>query len=55
MHFGGGLFFNGLLCVLFGIAILNAPELLAYFVAILLLILGTWLLTMWWQMRQWKK
>jgi len=50
-RFGGGLLFNGLLCVLFGLAILAAPELLAYFVATILLIIGASLLSAWWKIR----
>lgn len=48
---GGGLLFNGLLCVFFGLAILAAPELLAYFVATVLLFFGVTLLTAWWNVR----
>jgi len=51
-QFGSALLFNGLLCVFFGIAILAAPALLAYFVATILLIIGTSLLTTWWKLRQ---
>lgn len=49
--FGNGLLFNGLLCVFFGIAILAAPELLAFFVATILLIIGASFLTAWWKVR----
>lgn len=49
--FGNAFLFNGLLCVFFGLAILAAPELLAYFVATILLIIGTSLLTTWWKIR----
>ena len=52
MHLGNGLLFNGLLCVFFGIAILAAPELLAYFVATILLVIGASLLSTWWKVRQ---
>lgn len=48
---GGGFLFNGLLCVFFGLAILAAPELLAYFVATMLLFFGATLLTAWWKVR----
>jgi len=51
MAFGGGFLFNGLLCVIFGLAILAAPELLAYFVATILLIIGVSMLTTWWKIR----
>ncbi len=37
---GNGLLINGILCILFGIAILAAPELLAYIVATFLIIVG---------------
>lgn len=50
--FGTGFLFNGLLCVFFGLAILAAPELLAYFVATILLIIGTSMLTTWWKIRK---
>jgi len=53
--FGGGLLFNGLLCVFFGLAVLAAPELLAYFIATLLIVLGASMLTTWWKIQQWKK
>jgi uncharacterized membrane protein HdeD (DUF308 family) len=49
--FGRGFLFNGLLCILFGLAILIAPELLAYLVALFLLLVGTSLLTAWWKMK----
>ena len=48
---GPGLLFNGILCILFGIAILMAPELLAYIVATFLIIIGVSLLVMWWKVR----
>lgn len=47
----GGLLFYGLLFVFFGLAILGAPELLAYFVASILLFIGASLLTAWWKLR----
>ncbi len=50
--FGNALLFNGMLCVFFGLAILAAPDLLAYFVAAILLIIGTSLLTAWWKVRK---
>jgi uncharacterized membrane protein HdeD (DUF308 family) len=49
---GGGLLFNGLLCVFFGLAILVAPELLNYLVAIFFIVVGASLLSMWWGMRR---
>lgn len=51
-NFGSGFLFNGLLCVFFGLAILAAPELLAYFVATILLIIGASMLTTWWKIRR---
>jgi len=50
-QFGNALLFNGLLCVFIGLAILAAPQLLAYFVATVLLIIGTSILTAWWKVR----
>ncbi|MDD5026108.1 MAG: DUF3096 domain-containing protein [Candidatus Peribacteraceae bacterium] len=44
-----GLLFNGLLCVVFGLGILAAPELLAYLVAVFLIVVGVGLLTAWWK------
>lgn len=49
---GNGLLFNGLLCCFFALAILSAPELLAYFVAVILLVMGTSMLTAWWKLRR---
>ena len=49
--FGPSLIVNGLLCILFGLAILAAPELLAYIVAAFLLFVGTSLLIAGWKMR----
>ncbi len=49
---GAGLLFNGLLCILFALAIFSAPELLAYFIATLLLIMGISLLATWWKFKQ---
>lgn len=51
-QFGGTLLFVGLLCVFFGLAILAAPDLLAYFVATILLIIGASLLSAWWKIRK---
>ncbi len=51
-QFGNGLLFNGLLCVFFALAILAAPELLAYFVAVILLVIGTSMLSAWWKIRK---
>lgn len=48
---GNVLLFNGLLCVFFGLAILAAPELLAFFVATILIFIGVSILTMWWKVR----
>lgn len=48
---GSFLLMPGLLCVFAGIAIIAAPELLAYFVASVFLIIGASLIGMWWRMR----
>ena len=53
-QFGGTLLFVGLLCVFFGLAILAAPELLAYFVASILLIIGASSISAWWKLQKWK-
>ena len=47
------LILNGLLCMLFGLAILAAPELLAYIVATFLIVVGASLLAMGWKARKW--
>jgi len=44
---------SGLLCILFGIAIISAPELLAYIVAIFFILLGASLFVTGWRMRKW--
>ena len=49
---GQGLLLNGLICVAFGLAVLAAPELLAYLVAIVLIVLGVSLLSTWWKLRK---
>lgn len=51
---GSGLLFNGLLCVLFSLAIFANPDLLAFLVAVLLMIIGVSLLSTWWKVRNWK-
>jgi len=45
-----GLLLNGILCLLFGIAILAAPDLLAYIVATFLIVVGLSLLAAWWKL-----
>ncbi len=50
--FGKAFLFNGLLCVFFGLAILAAPELLAYFVATILLIIGVSMLSTWYKIKK---
>ena len=52
---GSGLLFNGLICVLFSLAIFANPDLLAFLVAVFLMIIGVSLLTTWWKMRHWKR
>lgn len=51
---GSGLLFNGLLCVLFSLAIFTNPDLLAFLVAVFLMIVGVSLLSTWWKVRNWK-
>jgi len=55
IQFGGGLLLNGLLFILFGFAILAAPELLAFLVAIVLIFFGASLLVAWWKIKEAKK
>lgn len=50
--FGSSLLTFGLFCLLFGLAILAAPELLAYLVAGFLILIGVTLLSLWWKLRR---
>lgn len=50
--FGKTFLTGGLLCTLFGIAILIQPDLIAYLVATFFLVIGLSLLGTWWKMRQ---
>lgn len=50
--FGPMLLGIGLLCILTGLAIIAAPELLAYIVAGLLIFIGVSTLGAWWRMRR---
>lgn len=52
MPFGSSMLMLGLLCVIFGLAIIAAPELLAYFVASFLIVVGVSFLGVWWRMRR---
>jgi len=45
-----GLLINGILCVIFGLAILAAPDLLAFIVATFLIVVGASLLIAWWKL-----
>ena len=49
--FGSSLLVTSLLCLLFGSAILVAPELLAYIVATFLILVGVVLFMFWWRVR----
>lgn len=49
--FGSSILMNGVLCVLFGIAILTSPELLAYIVAGFFIFFGISLIMMWWKIK----
>ena len=49
--FGSGMLLLSLICVLFGLAILLAPALLAYFVASFLILVGISLLALWLRLR----
>lgn len=48
---GSGLLTAGLLSLLFGLAIIMAPELLAYIVASFFIVTGVSLLMTWWTLR----
>ena len=49
---GSGLLLSGILCVLFGLAIIADPALLAYIVATFFIVTGVSLLTAWWKLRR---
>jgi len=51
LQFSGNLLWSGLFCIIVGLAIVAAPELLAYIVAVFFLVIGISLLTAWWKMR----
>ena len=46
------LLLTSIFCLLFGIAILLNPDLIAYLVALFLIAVGAVLLAIWWRMRQ---
>lgn len=50
--FGSSFFTLGILSILFGIAILITPELLAYLVAGFFIFAGIWMLGLWQRMRK---
>lgn len=50
--FSGGLMLYGTICLVFGIAILLAPQLLAFIVATLLIFVGLTMLTTGWRIRK---
>lgn len=50
--FGSSLLLLSLLSIFFGLAILSAPELLAYLVAGFFIFIGVWMLGMWWRIRR---
>lgn len=50
--FGSGILTGGLLSLLFGLAIIAAPELLAYIVASFFIVTGVSLLMTWWAMKR---
>ena len=52
---GSSLMTSGALCILFGIAIIAAPELLAYIVATFLIFIGVWMLMAWYRLRKTRK
>jgi uncharacterized membrane protein HdeD (DUF308 family) len=50
--FGSSFLMLGLLSIFFGLAIISAPELLAYMVAGFFIIAGIWMLMFWWNLRK---
>jgi uncharacterized membrane protein HdeD (DUF308 family) len=51
-RFGSSFLLLGLLSLFFGLAILSAPELLAYLVAGFFIVAGIWMLGIWWKLRK---
>lgn len=50
--FGGSLLLLSILSILFGLSILANPELLAYLVASFFLLVGIWMLGVWFRIRR---
>jgi uncharacterized membrane protein HdeD (DUF308 family) len=50
--FGSSLPLLGTVSILFGLAIISAPELLVYLVAGFFIVTGIWLLGLWWRIRK---
>lgn len=50
--FGSSLFMLSILSIGFGLAILSAPELLAYLVAGFFIFTGLWMLGLWWKIKR---
>jgi uncharacterized membrane protein YqjE len=50
---GSSMIVQGSLCVLFALAIIAAPELLAYIVAAFFLLFGLGLIATGWKLRRW--
>lgn len=50
--FGPSLLMNGILLILFGLLILAEPDLIAYIVAVLLIIVGCMFVASWWRMKR---
>lgn len=48
---GPSLLMAGIVCILIGLAVIAAPELIAYFVAGIFIFVGLSLLGAWWRMR----
>jgi len=50
--FGSSFLANGILCLLFGLAILANPDLIAYIVAAFLIVIGCSMILTWWRLRR---
>ena len=50
--FGPSLLMNGVLLILFGLLFLAEPDLIAYIVAVLLIIVGCMFVASWWRMKR---
>lgn len=50
--FGSSFLVNGVLFILFGLLILAEPDLIAYIVAVLFIVIGASMIGTWWRLRR---